>query len=86
MTAKPTGPMMNYYKIRKSDAEQAGIDLFAHYVTETYAVVSDMDLRGVMGFDLSPEDLQRKCGGVEPLTPRQLAGIQRDPRWKFHKG
>jgi len=75
---------MNYYKIDNLRLKADGVDTFAHWTDGSHSVVSDVDVRRVIGFDLSPEDVQKRYG-TEPLTQDELINIRRSGKWSIKK-
>jgi len=75
---------MNYYKISNTRLGKDGIDTFAHWTDGENTVVSDVDVRRVLGFDLTPQDVQERYD-AEPLTQRQLVSIRRSDDWELNK-
>lgn len=74
---------MNYYKINTDRLKSDGIDTFAHWQSSTQTVVSDMDVRRILGFDLSPENIQKKYN-VTPLTQAQLIAVRLSDKWAMN--
>ena len=74
---------MNYYKVSNQLLESDGVDTYARWTDGDSTVVSDVDARRVLGFELTPEDV-RKRYGVKPLTERELASVRRSEQWRLN--
>lgn len=75
---------MNYYKIKNGLLNKDGIDTFAHLTDGDNTIVSDVDVRRVVGFNLTPEDVQARYG-VRPLSQDELLNIKRNANWWMKK-
>lgn len=75
---------MNYYKIDNATLKADGIATFAHLTNGRQTVVSDMDVRRAVGFELSPTDIQTRYG-IAPLTAKEIASVRRAKSWTFNR-
>lgn len=75
---------MNYYKVSNSKLARDGVDTFAHLTNGKQTVVSDMDVRRVLGYGLSPADIQSRYG-VAPLTPREKSALRNSKTWTMNR-
>lgn len=75
---------MNYYKIDNKQLAKDGVHTFAHWTDGEKTVVSDMDVRRAVGFDLTPEEVQKRYN-VTPLTQRQLTAVSNSGEWTMNR-
>lgn len=76
---------MNYYKMKRDDANALGIPTLGHWASKTLVIVSDGDLRRAKGFD---SDISALCDeySLTALTSAEMIEARRSKTWAMDKG
>lgn len=76
---------MQYWFISRGNASAQGINIFAHWVTDTQVLLSDMDLRRVSGFSEAPSRTAQRIGAVRADEEDVLKITRGNNGWKLNE-